>query len=151
MGSNSLPIGSIDQVSLLTGGIPAKYGDATGGIVEITTRGYKGSNNNGTRTIQGSPSIERRRIASSRMVTYYRAREFPKMRFNKGKKGKENQILETTVHWEGHIRTDELGEAVIEFSNTDQISSFRVTAEGISQNGQPGMATHNHSIHKGDR
>jgi Carboxypeptidase regulatory-like domain/TonB dependent receptor-like, beta-barrel/TonB-dependent Receptor Plug Domain len=38
-GSQNLPSSAIEQVSVITGGIPAQYGDATGGIVNITTRG----------------------------------------------------------------------------------------------------------------
>ncbi len=38
-GSSSLPKGAIDQVTVITGGVPAQYGDATGGIVQATTRG----------------------------------------------------------------------------------------------------------------
>lgn len=38
-GTNNLPKASIEQVSVLTGGVPAQYGDITGGIVSITTRG----------------------------------------------------------------------------------------------------------------
>ncbi len=38
-GSNNLPKASIEEVSVITGGIPANYGDATGGIISITTRG----------------------------------------------------------------------------------------------------------------
>ncbi|OFZ02215.1 MAG: hypothetical protein A3K10_08300 [Bacteroidetes bacterium RIFCSPLOWO2_12_FULL_31_6] len=38
-GTQNLPKSSIEQVSVITGGIPAQYGDATGGIVNITTRG----------------------------------------------------------------------------------------------------------------
>lgn len=38
-GSQSLPKSAIEQVSVLTGGIPAQYGDATGGVISITTRG----------------------------------------------------------------------------------------------------------------
>lgn len=33
----ALPAGLVDQEQVITGGIPAKYGDATGGIVEIST------------------------------------------------------------------------------------------------------------------
>jgi len=33
----SVPIGLVDQETVITGGIPAKYGDVTGGIVEINT------------------------------------------------------------------------------------------------------------------
>lgn len=39
IGSTSLPKSAIDQVSVITGGTPAMYGDFTGGIVNITTRG----------------------------------------------------------------------------------------------------------------
>ena len=38
-GSAGLPQSAIEQVTVVTGGIPAKYGDATGGIISITTRG----------------------------------------------------------------------------------------------------------------
>ncbi len=38
-GSANLPNAAIEQVSVITGGMPAEYGDATGGIVSITTRG----------------------------------------------------------------------------------------------------------------
>jgi hypothetical protein len=39
IGSASLPQSSIEQVSVITGGVPASFGDATSGIVNITTRG----------------------------------------------------------------------------------------------------------------
>lgn len=38
-GTNNLPKSSIEQVSVVTGGLAAKYGDATGGIISITTKG----------------------------------------------------------------------------------------------------------------
>ena len=38
-GSANLPKASLEEVSVITGGIPANFGDATGGIVRITTRG----------------------------------------------------------------------------------------------------------------
>lgn len=38
-GSTNLPKSAIEEVSVITGGIPANYGDATGGIISITTRG----------------------------------------------------------------------------------------------------------------
>ena len=39
IGSSSLPKSAIEQVSVITGGTPAQYGDLTGGIVNITTKG----------------------------------------------------------------------------------------------------------------
>ncbi len=38
-GSTNLPQAGIEQVTVVTGGVPAQYGDATGGIINITTRG----------------------------------------------------------------------------------------------------------------
>lgn len=38
-GSTALPKSAIEQVTVITGGIPAQYGDVTGGVISITTRG----------------------------------------------------------------------------------------------------------------
>ncbi|MGM0646913.1 MAG: carboxypeptidase regulatory-like domain-containing protein [Bacteroidota bacterium] len=38
-GTSSVPKSALEQVSVITGGTPARYGDATGGIVNITTKG----------------------------------------------------------------------------------------------------------------
>ncbi len=38
-GSSNLPKAAIEQVNVIVGGLPAEYGDATGGIVSITTKG----------------------------------------------------------------------------------------------------------------
>ncbi len=35
----NFPPGSIDQIQVITSGIPARYGDATGGVINITTKG----------------------------------------------------------------------------------------------------------------
>jgi hypothetical protein len=39
IGGGGVPQGSVDQVSVILGGLPAQYGDATGGVISITTRG----------------------------------------------------------------------------------------------------------------
>ena len=38
-GTVNIPASAIEQLSVITGGVPASYGDVTGGIVNITTRG----------------------------------------------------------------------------------------------------------------
>jgi outer membrane receptor protein involved in Fe transport len=38
-GNGGLPESAIEQVSVILGGVPAQYGDATGGIINITTKG----------------------------------------------------------------------------------------------------------------
>ncbi len=38
-GTSSLPESAIEQVSVILSGVPAQYGDATGGIINVTTKG----------------------------------------------------------------------------------------------------------------
>ena len=38
-GSMGVPTSGIEQITVITGGVPAQYGDATGGIISITTKG----------------------------------------------------------------------------------------------------------------
>lgn len=38
-GSSALPKSAIQEVAVMTGGLPANYGDMTGGVISITTRG----------------------------------------------------------------------------------------------------------------
>lgn len=38
-GSTQVPQQGIEQIQVITGGVPAMYGDATGGVISITTRG----------------------------------------------------------------------------------------------------------------
>lgn len=39
IGSSGVPQSGVEQITAITGGTPAEYGDATGGIIAITTRG----------------------------------------------------------------------------------------------------------------
>ncbi|MBT3611361.1 MAG: TonB-dependent receptor plug domain-containing protein [Flavobacteriales bacterium] len=38
-GSMGVPTSGIEQITVITGGVPAQYGDATGGIISVTTKG----------------------------------------------------------------------------------------------------------------
>jgi outer membrane receptor protein involved in Fe transport len=38
-GYSNLPASSIEQVDVMLGGVPAQYGDATGGVINVTTKG----------------------------------------------------------------------------------------------------------------
>lgn len=41
-GSNNIPQAAIEQTEVITGGLPAQYGDAIGGVINTTTRGPSG-------------------------------------------------------------------------------------------------------------
>ena len=46
----------------------------------------------------------------------------------------------STVHWEGDIETDSLGETQIVFWNSDAITTFKATLEGFGKNGSIGRS-----------
>lgn len=45
--SSGLPTSGIEQITVITGGIPAKYGDVTSGVINVTTRGPSKEYNGG--------------------------------------------------------------------------------------------------------
>lgn len=47
VGFTNLPPGSVDQIQTLTGGLPARYGDASGGVVNIITKGVTATTRGG--------------------------------------------------------------------------------------------------------
>lgn len=50
-GVPTLPASAIEQLQVITGGVPAKYGDLTGGIVNITSKGPSGQFNGGVEVL----------------------------------------------------------------------------------------------------
>ena len=50
-GIAGVPQGAIEQISVITGGVPAQYGDATGGIITITTKGPSRKLNGGVEAV----------------------------------------------------------------------------------------------------
>jgi outer membrane receptor protein involved in Fe transport len=50
-GSRRLPQAGVEQVTVITGGLPAQYGDATGGVISITTRGPSKTFNGGVEAV----------------------------------------------------------------------------------------------------
>lgn len=41
-GSSNIPKGAIEEISVFVSGLPASYGDVTGGVISVTTRGPQG-------------------------------------------------------------------------------------------------------------
>lgn len=51
-GSTNLPQQGIEQIQVITGGVPAMYGDLTGGVISITTRGPSRQINGGLELVR---------------------------------------------------------------------------------------------------
>ncbi len=57
-GGSNVPRAAIDQVEVITGGTPAQYGDAVGGITNITTRGPAPEYFGGVELLSSSPFLD---------------------------------------------------------------------------------------------
>ena len=53
-----------------------------------------------------------------------------------------------TLYWNSSVQTDANGEATVTFYNSDETTTMRVIAEGISPAGQPGYGTVRYSVKK---
>ena len=74
------------------------------------------------------------------VIGYYRAKQFAAPVYDKPLTDLIRNDFRSTIFWNGDLNIDRTGKAVIEFYNSDDISSFRTTVEGISQDGMVGRA-----------
>ncbi len=69
---------------------------------------------------------------------FYRARSFYAPKYSKTTKSKLPDTRKT-LHWESNLQLDNKGEAVIDFYNGDELGTFAVKMEGITNAGLPGL------------
>lgn len=139
-GTSALPANAIEQLTVVTGGVPARYGDATGGIINITTRGPSS-------TLAGGVEV----VTSEGLDPYgYRLGTFslsgPLLKINKGQDG-ERPILGFFMSGEylyekdddpsaiGTWRvTDEARQRIIDnpLSRSESVSGFQKAADFIT-------------------
>lgn len=84
--------------------------------------------------------IQNRRIVQPANAKYHRARIFPAPAYNPQDKVEIRSDFRSTIFWQGNIETDKRGKAEIEFYNSDEITAFRATVEGIGADGMVGRA-----------
>jgi hypothetical protein len=134
IGSSNVPQAAIAEVSVFLGGIPAEYGDTRGGVVNITTKSYLGD-------FAYIPKEKKEQtIEIPALAVYHRAREFPTLVYDKTESATDGNDFRTTLYWNGDIHLDETGTAHIEFYNSNAVSTFNITMEGVSDNGLVGRA-----------
>ncbi len=134
MGVPNIPTESIERIRVYTGGIPARYGDVTCGVVEIETKKMQPI------TYYTYPGVLVSVLNEGIMARYSSSREFPKL-IHKGPDLKGGTFdNRTTIFWSGAVHLDDFGKADFEFISNDEISNFRITAEGISDEGLVGHA-----------
>lgn len=112
----------------------ALYGSkAANGVIIITTsasNGYYKSVKKNHKPNYAGLVISPRQLSPSKIFYYpvYKENEIPAVR----------EDFRPTIYWNPNINTNSAGEALVEFYASDEITTFRATVEGISQNGDVG-------------
>ena len=73
---------------------------------------------------------------------FYIAREFYIPKYKTKFKGEARNDFRPTIFWNSNIETDADGNANVTFYNSDDLTTFKVTVEGITTNGKIGNNTH---------
>lgn len=138
----------LETITILNGPqATALYGSrAANGVIIISTK-------NNIKAYKYT-SIERRKIyetlileptlqetRSNTMTAVYSSKEY-------WKNHNKNRERNATVYWNANIKTNEKGKAVVPIYCPDEVSSFKIMMEGISENGNVGVGTNNLNIVK---
>ncbi len=74
------------------------------------------------------------------VAKYYRARQFPAVSYQNQSIPEIRTDFRSTIYWNGIVETDRNGKATVEFFNSDEVSSYTITLEGISDDGTSGRS-----------
>lgn len=152
-GNPNLPLNAISQMQVVMSGVPAEYGDFTGGAVVIETGnngmggwspsysyGNGGTTDLGFRFAFKKESLVKKSPYMS--VHYKRSRTFPTPDYERNRFSLKKDDFRTTLYWNGNLQTNQAGKAQVSFFTSDEITSFRFVAEGIGTNQQAGRGEH---------
>ncbi|MBX7094179.1 MAG: carboxypeptidase-like regulatory domain-containing protein [Flavobacteriales bacterium] len=132
-GEANVPASSIESIVVYTGGIPANYGDVTGGVIDIRTHSYRSMSNS-----YYSNDNTHRTILQPGEIIYATERKFPEINHHHSEQFETMVDDRTTLYWNGRIQLNEKGEAEVSFYAGDLSGPFRITAEGISSGNEVG-------------
>jgi TonB-dependent SusC/RagA subfamily outer membrane receptor len=133
----NIPLNNINDITVLKDASATAIYGARGvnGVIVINTT----NNRNQSRSIKKpfKPKytgliITARQIPVTKEYYYpvYDQKELPEVR----------EDFRSTVYWNPNVTTNNAGDATVEFYTSDEITSFRAIAEGISRNGALGRA-----------
>ena len=141
----------IESISVLKGvAATTLYGSSgVNGVIIISTKkaNYR----------YGDKVLVRKRFNNYAVKSIYKNSGLPTMAtpnnfyvpvYNSGENVSQRTDFRKTIYWNPVVQTDHEGKAKVEFYNSDAITSFNITAEGISHNGQISHAESVYSIQR---
>jgi TonB-dependent SusC/RagA subfamily outer membrane receptor len=140
---NSIPVMDVESIEVLKGPSAAIYGSrGAGGVIAVFTK--RGSSNY---DYSKAPAPG---IVTAVLPAYYRAREFYVPRYEGAAPPAQQRpdFRSTTLYWAPTLRTDVTGQTQVSFYCSDDLSTFRVAVEGLSNSGTPGTGTSEFKVGK---
>lgn len=127
-----IPAAVVGKVSYYDNGVPAKYGGAGDVVIDISS----GANINTVLYHNGVFQSESKPDGFGAL--YIQSREFPQITYGPRDKGDDRSDLRSTLYWNGKVTTNSNGEATITFYTSDDVTQFRLIAEGVGDAGVAG-------------
>ncbi|MEA5459047.1 TonB-dependent receptor plug domain-containing protein [Arcicella sp. LKC2W] len=123
----------VDKIDILKGAEAAMFGSrgATGVISVLTKRG------SGNYDYSKDPVLG---ISVQKRMGYNVAREFYAPKYDVDIPDHVRPDFRSTLHWQPNVRTDANGKASITYWNTDASTDVRIMIEGVSAQGNIGIA-----------
>ena len=90
------------------------------------------------RANEGDFEMGKKGIVQQNAVVYYRAKQFSAPVYKQGEYPEQRTDFRSTVYWNPNVQVDNSGKAEVSFFNSDDITSFKATAEGIGNDGSIG-------------
>ncbi|HEY4798547.1 MAG TPA: MG2 domain-containing protein, partial [Bacteroidia bacterium] len=78
------------------------------------------------------------KVIPQNAVVYYRAKQFAAPVYKQGEFPEQRTDFRSTIYWNPNVAVDNSGKAELSFYNSDDITSFKTTVEGIGHDGSIG-------------
>lgn len=79
-----------------------------------------------------------KKVVAQNAVVYYRAKQFASPTYKQGEYPEQRTDFRSTIYWNPNVQVDNSGKAEVSFCNSDDITSFKTTVEGIGKDGSIG-------------
>ncbi|MDY8135256.1 TonB-dependent receptor plug domain-containing protein [Aquimarina sp. 2201CG5-10] len=142
----------VQSVTVLKSAIATSlYGYQAGnGVIVITTKNRNYINNTRKKKLNNAKynNYAFENFYNNRSITNYITKRFYVPVYDGKIEPEKRTDFRQTIYWNPIVQTDEKGEARLEFHNSDAITSFKVTAEGVGYNGLIGQKQKEYSTKK---
>ena len=134
---NNIPSSQVETIEVLKYTSASIYGMNGGtGVLIITTK-------QGGQRFDSIASVGVLNIAP---VGFYKARTFYSPKYNPKNVHSKQPDLRSTIYWNPEIKTDDNGNAFIDYYNADNSGTYKIIIEGIDNKGNLGRQVYRYTV-----